>query len=96
MAEEVPSVEVSPRLMLFVVGAGLGLQIAAHGIVGGIVWEQWCNKGLLHTPHLTVTSRCGRSIALSNYTRYWPVLPSGLAVNYWADWNKPVNFRKDL
>jgi hypothetical protein len=36
------------------------------------------------------------SITLSNCTRYWPVLPSGLAVNYWVDWNKPVSFRKDL
>jgi hypothetical protein len=47
-------------------------------------------------PHLTITSRYGKSNTLSNYTRYWPVLPSGLTVNYWADWNKPVNFRKDL
>jgi hypothetical protein len=47
-------------------------------------------------PHLSITSKCASSITLFNYTRYWPVLPSGLAVNYWADGNKPVSFRKDL
>jgi hypothetical protein len=82
--------------ILFAVETGLGLQIAAHGIGGGVVGEQWCNKELLHMPHLTITSRYGESITHVNYTRYWPVLPSGLAVNYWVDWNKPVDFRKDL
>jgi hypothetical protein len=83
-------------LILFAVEIGLGLQIAAHSIVGGVAGEQRCNKGLLHMPHLTITSKCASSITLFNYTRYWPVPDSELAVNYWADWNKPVNFRKDL